>query len=98
MTTVWDNKCLPVAVQQFWDYLKSYNLHQWWKVIYIYSSTILKHNFELHVLYLSISILCHFLPLLHLRGKSCTLYSTTALVTFQITSFIPFLSSENHKD
>lgn len=56
---------------------------QWWKVSrYIYSTAVLKYNFEVLVLYLSISIVCYFIFLHYsplLRGKYCAFRSTTLI-------------------
>ncbi len=50
--------------------------NRWWNVSkYIYSSTVIKYKFEVFLLYLSISISCSFILLLHY--KYCSFYSTT---------------------
>ncbi len=41
-------------------------MNQWWEVTkYIYSSAVLNYSFEVLVLYLSISLFCYFILLLH---------------------------------
>ena len=91
---------LPAWPNLFWQscvntsetgiyYLESIN-GQWCKVTkYIYSSTVLKHNFEVLVLYQRISILSYFVLLPHYKPevKSVLLLHymyVTPLVTLQI--------------
>ena len=48
-----------------------------WKITkYIYSSTVLKYNFELLVLYLSISVWCYFILPLHYISEGNIVLST----------------------
>ena len=48
----------------YWS--KVYLETQWWNFIkHIHSGTILKYNFEVSVLYLSISIVCYIILPLH---------------------------------
>ncbi len=45
---------------------------------YIYSGTVLKYEFEVFVLYFSVShFTLYYSRCIHLRGKYCTLYRTT---------------------
>ena len=63
---------------------------QWWKVTkYIYLSTVLKYNLEVLVLYLSISIFCYVILILHNNSEKIYYFllhyiHLRAIVTFQI--------------
>lgn len=64
--------CAPI-----WVWMVHHRLKQWWNVTkYVYSSTAIEYNFEVLILYLSISIFCNFiLPLRYILQENTVFFT-----------------------